>query len=347
MAKNKNAQEMDAEDVIVDEIDDELTIEDADIIAEDDEEDADTQAVSEDDVAEEDIPELDHEYGLRLLEALVFAATEPMTVRALAERFPRGHADKIPAMLDELKTRYEQGGINLVEREGRYAFRTAPDLGDALTFHREVSRKLTKAAIETLAIVAYHQPVTRTEIESIRGVAISRGTLDALMEAGWVKPGRRREIPGRPVTWITTSKFLDQFGLESLKDLPGMDELKASGLLDKRPAIENVPGTSDLFDPEGAAVERDGMDVDPDLGFNDKRVDDDQYDRVIAQEANVDSPDEDADSDDDFDDEEDQVIEDDGEEVDEAEDDDIDDEDADDEDQDDDDYDDEDEDEEK
>ena len=113
----------------------------------------------------------------------------------------------------------------------------APDLGARLQIERDASRKLSRAAIETLAIVAYHQPITRAEVENIRGVAVNRGTLDVLLEAGWIKPGRRREVPGRPVTWLTTEGFLDHFGLESLKDLPGVKELRAAGLLDTRPAI--------------------------------------------------------------------------------------------------------------
>jgi segregation and condensation protein B len=283
MAKNKNIKELIDRDIL-DEVQDEMMIEDQDIIADGDE---GAEIISQDeevDQASEALIELEPEYALRLLEALIFAANEPMTIRALSERFPRGHEDKIEGFLAELKARYDGRGINLVERDGRYAFRTAADLGDALTFHREISRKLTKAAIETLAIVAYHQPVTRTEIESIRGVAISRGTLDALMEAGWVKPGRRREIPGRPVTWITTPKFLDHFGLENIKDLPGMDDLKAAGLLDKRPAIENVPGTSDLFDGKDK-TEMPNMDVESDHGFVSDHVDDDQFDRALAEES--------------------------------------------------------------
>jgi segregation and condensation protein B len=119
-----------------------------------------------------------------------------------------------------------------------------------LQITKEVQRKLSRAAMETLAIVAYHQPVTRAEIENIRGVATHKGTLDVLMEAEWVKPGRRRETPGRPLTWVTTTSFLDHFGLEALTELPGLDEMKASGLLDRRPAIETVPGTGELFEQD-------------------------------------------------------------------------------------------------
>jgi segregation and condensation protein B len=153
----------------------------------------------------------------------------------------------VGAALMALKQTYEGRGVNLVEMDGRWAFRTAPDLAEALRPDKQVSKKLSRAAMETLAIIAYHQPVTRAEIENIRGVATHKGTLDALMESGWIKPGRRRESPGRPLTWVSTGAFLDQFSLEALTDLPGLDDLKASGLLDRRPAIETIPGSGDLF----------------------------------------------------------------------------------------------------
>lgn len=181
----------------------------------------------------------------RLLEALLFAAAEPVSLKDMYERMPDG-AD-VGAALITLKKHYEGRGVNLIEMEGRWAFRTASDLGEALQLEREVHKKLSRAALETLSIIAYHQPVTRAEIENIRGVATHKGTLDALMEAGWIKPGRRRESPGRPLTWISTGTFLDQFSLEALTDLPGLDDLKAAGLLDRRPAIEAIPGSGDLF----------------------------------------------------------------------------------------------------
>ena len=180
---------------------------------------------------------------IRLLEALLFASAAPLSVKDMHERMPEG-AD-VGGALMALKAHYEGRGVNLVEMEGQWAFRTAADLGESLQLDREVQRKLSRAALETMAIVAYHQPVTRAEIENIRGVATHKGTLDALMEAGWVKPGRRRETPGRPLTWLTTPGFLDQFSLESIMDLPGMDDLKASGMLDRRPAIDAIPSASD------------------------------------------------------------------------------------------------------
>jgi segregation and condensation protein B len=172
---------------------------------------------------------------LRLAEAILFATAEPVTPAALAQRLPEG--TDIEGLVEELKGLYANRGVNLVEIDGRYAFRTAADLGPRLQIEREVPRKLSRAAIETLAIVAYHQPVTRAEIEEIRGVALSKGTLDTLMEIGWIEPRGHRKTAGRPATWRTTPAFLDQFGLESVGDLPGIEELKAAGLLDARPAI--------------------------------------------------------------------------------------------------------------
>lgn len=188
---------------------------------------------------------LDQEHK-RVLEALLFASAEPLAPKDLHERMPDG-AD-IGGLLATLQEDYAERGVNLVEVDGHWAFRTAGDLSDSLQIEREASRKLSKAAMETLAIIAYHQPVTRAEIENIRGVSTHKGTLDALMEADWVKPGRRRETPGRPLTWLTTTGFLDHFGLESMMDLPGLDDLKASGLLDRRPAVDAaISGDDDLF----------------------------------------------------------------------------------------------------
>jgi segregation and condensation protein B len=181
---------------------------------------------------------------IRLLEALLFASAEPLPTRALHERMPEG-AD-VGGLLLQLQKHYEGRGVELTEKQGVWALRTASDLAESLNVEKQVSRKLSRAAMETLAIIAYNQPVTRAEIENIRGVATHRGTLDALMEMDWIKPGRRRESPGRPLTWVSTTGFLDHFSLESLMDLPGMDEMKASGLLDRRPAIETLP-QSDLF----------------------------------------------------------------------------------------------------
>ncbi|MBO9516476.1 MAG: SMC-Scp complex subunit ScpB [Porphyrobacter sp.] len=166
---------------------------------------------------------------LRAVEATLFAAEEPMTVEALSSHL--GGAD-VRAALDELQSHYRTRGIQLVERGKRWHFQTAPDLAHLLRREREQVRKLSRAATEVLAIVAYHEPVSRAEIESIRGVQTSAGTLDVLMEAGWVRVAGRREVPGRPVIYATTPEFLSHFGLKSRRDLPGIDELKAAGLLD-------------------------------------------------------------------------------------------------------------------
>jgi segregation and condensation protein B len=175
---------------------------------------------------------------LRQLEALLFASAEPIAEKALATRFPEG--SDLPGLLQELAGLYANRGVHLLQMEDRWAFRTAPDLAEKLQTETEMVRKLSRAAIETLAIIAYHQPVTRAEIEEIRGVAISRGTLDSLLEAGWIRPKGRRQTPGRPVTWVTTDAFLDHFGLESCQALPGLEELRAAGLLDARSAISTL-----------------------------------------------------------------------------------------------------------
>ena len=172
---------------------------------------------------------------LRLLEALLFAAPEPLAEDDLARRL--GDAADVGALLRELAQSYAGRGVNLVRLAGGWTFRTAPDLAAYLRSERIVARKLSRAAVETLAIVAYHQPVTRAEIEAIRGVPLARGTLDRLMEAGWVRPRGRRDSPGRPLNWATTPNFLAHFGLDTLNELPGIDELRAAGLLDIGPAV--------------------------------------------------------------------------------------------------------------
>ncbi len=175
---------------------------------------------------------------LRLLEAVLFASAEPVGEKALANRLPEG-AD-LAGLLEELRGLYANRGVHLTQFDDRWAFRTAPDLADKLQIETEVTRKLSRAAIETMAIIAYQQPVTRAEVEEIRGVALSRGTLDTLLEAGWIRPKGRRQTPGRPVTWVTTDAFLDHFGLESREALPGLEELRAAGLLDARSAISTL-----------------------------------------------------------------------------------------------------------
>ncbi|MBV1896586.1 MAG: SMC-Scp complex subunit ScpB [Rhodobacteraceae bacterium] len=168
----------------------------------------------------------------RMVEAVLFASAEPVTVRELEARMPHG-CDAAEA-LAHLRKRYDGRGVQLIKIGDAWAIRTAPDLGFLMQKETVETRKLSRAAIETLAIIAYHQPVTRAEIEEIRGVSVSRGTVDQLLEMEWIRFGRRRMTPGRPVTFVVTPEFLDQFGLESARDLPGLKELRAAGLLDNR-----------------------------------------------------------------------------------------------------------------
>lgn len=171
----------------------------------------------------------------RSVEATLFAAAEPLTSEEIGAHAGEGD---VAAALEELAGHYAGRGIELVERGGRWHFQTAPDLAHLLRRTREESRRLSRAATETLAIIAYHEPVSRAEIEAIRGVQISKGTIDVLMDAGWVRPAGRREAPGRPLLYATTQDFLTHFGLGSRRDLPGIDDLKAAGLLD--PLDESV-----------------------------------------------------------------------------------------------------------
>jgi segregation and condensation protein B len=172
---------------------------------------------------------------LRLVEAVLFAVAEPIGEEAIAKHLDE--AADVAGLLRELAESYAGRGVNLVRLAGGWAFRTAPDLAANLRIERPVVRKLSRAAVETLAVIAYHQPVTRAEIEQIRGVALGKGTIDTLMEAGWVRPKARRAGPGRPLLWVTTPGFLVHFGLDSLNELPGLDELRAAGLLDLAPLI--------------------------------------------------------------------------------------------------------------
>jgi segregation and condensation protein B len=173
---------------------------------------------------------IEHDPELRAVEATLFAAEQPMTTDQI--RAYVGDDVDVPSALTRLAAHYEGRGIELVRRGSSWHFQTAADLAHLLRREREETRKLSRAAVETLAIIAYHEPVSRAEIEAIRGVQISKGTLDVLMEAGWVRPAGRREVPGRPLIYATTAGFLTHFGLTSRKDLPGIDDLKAAGLLD-------------------------------------------------------------------------------------------------------------------
>ncbi len=200
-------------------------------------------------------PRADH---LRLLEALLFASQTPVNDDAIKVRLP-ADAD-IPSLLAELAEHYRGRGVNLVQVAGGWTVRTASDLGPRLKLVQKISRKLSRAAMETLAIVAYHQPVTRAEIEDIRGVVVSSGTLDLLMEIGWIAPKGRRQTVGRPVTWGTTDAFLLHFGLASAADLPGIEELRAAGLIGPRPEM-TLSETGKLADLPMDSAETPGADA--------------------------------------------------------------------------------------
>lgn len=207
-----------------------------------------------------DVVSPDHAQHLRLLEALVFAGTQALDEKELADRLPND-AD-VKRLIADLAEMYAGRGVNLVQVAGGWAFRTAPDLSEKLKIERPVTRKLSRASVETLAIIAYHQPVTRAEIEQVRGVGLSKGTLDLLFEQNWIRPMGRRRAPGKPVTWGTTDFFLEHFGLPSLDDLPGHEELKAAGLLDARsqppifrpeePDLPLEPGEDEADEPLAA-----------------------------------------------------------------------------------------------
>ena len=210
------------------------------------------EAVAEQVVAQGAFLARRREEDLRVLEALLFAMSEPLSERVIAERLGGG-AD-VPALLEELRVMYKGRGIEVRQGNGRWSFRTAPDVTERLKLEKLVARRLSRAAIETLAIIAYHQPVTRSEIEEIRGVAVSSGTLDILLEEGWIKPRGRKAVPGRPVMWGTSNTFLDHFGLESIRDLPGIEELRAAGIARQPPRVSayETRGATDtlLFDTE-------------------------------------------------------------------------------------------------
>lgn len=182
----------------------------------------------------------------RMVEAILFASSTPVTVAELKNRMPQG-SDPVFA-LDELKVQYSSRGVNLVKVGDGWAMRTSADLSFLMRKETIETRKLSRAAVETLAIIAYHQPVTRLEIEEVRGVGVSKGTVDLLLEMDWIKFGRRKMTPGRPVTFVVTQHFLDHFGLESAKDLPGLKELKSAGLLES--TIPNVKETGEGVDEE-------------------------------------------------------------------------------------------------
>ena len=227
------------------------------------------------DIEKQDLKNIDPEH-VRLLEAALFASNAPVTERTLSRRLPDGA--NVKQLLKALREFYQGRGVNLVRRGGVWAFRTAHDLGAQLNVEIDVGRKLSRAAIETLSIIAYHQPVTRGEIEEIRGVSLSKGTLDLLFDEGWIKPRGRRDVPGHPMQWGTTDEFLDHFALESVKDLPGLQELRSMGLLDARPALEaySVRGDVGNSSADGGEVE-----ISESLVVRAERSDED-YDAEVA-----------------------------------------------------------------
>ena len=176
-----------------------------------------------------DNTKLDHNIKIKLLEAFIFASPEPVKLNLLKQF--EDNEDNLFKLLQELKFKFQDFGFNLITIDNRYCFRTSEEVSSLLNIEQEASKQLSRAATETLGIIAYHQPITRSQIEEIRGVSLSKGTLDILFEIGWVKPGKRLELPGRPSTWETTNKFLDHFGLSNINELPGLDELKEAGLL--------------------------------------------------------------------------------------------------------------------
>jgi len=215
---------------------------------------ADMAELAEVEIGETESPEVETAAApgpihLRIVEALLFAAAEPVDEQTLAKALPP--ESDVPCLLAALQKDYESRGVNLVTVAGKWQFRTAKDLGFLLRKQAVEERKLSRAAIETLAIIAYHQPATRAEIEDIRGVMVSKGTIDALLEVGWVRIRGRRRTPGRPVTYGTTESFLVHFGLENVGDLPGMEELKAAGFLDSIPPSSfTVPNPSAVLAPD-------------------------------------------------------------------------------------------------
>ena len=212
----------------------------------------------------------------RIVEAILFASPEPVDEAALQERLPDTVAPAF--VLARLEQRYEHRGVKLMRIAGGWAFQTAPDLAPALSIEREETRKLSRAQIETLAVIAYHQPITRPEIEEMRGVSISRGVMDALMEFGWIRPGRRRDAPGRPLTWVTTREFLLHFGLDGVADLPGVAELRSLGMLDDRAdGISDFTQREEELDlPDPAAAIDPDIDAAEDLGGDLSPLDEDR-----------------------------------------------------------------------
>ena len=201
---------------------------------------------------------------IKILEAILFASGEPLDENDLKEKIK--DKNNISKLLLEIKDFYKNRGINLIKTGNKWSFRTAEDLSDELTIFKTQKRKLSRAALETLSIIAYQQPITRSEIENIRGVQMGRGSIDHLIEIGWIKPSGRKNIPGKPTLWATTELFIEHFGLKNISDLPNKDELKASGFLDKRSAIATI---SDLAKNNDNIDQFDNSDTEDDTNMDD------------------------------------------------------------------------------
>ncbi len=183
------------------------------------------------------VNEIEFSFKEKIIEALIFASSEPISYNDLKNKI--NDEDLLNQILESLEIQYSSRGVNLLKINNTFAFRTSSEISEFLNIEKVVPKPLSRAATETLSIIAYHQPITRSEIENIRGVSLSRGTLDVLLELGWIQPGQRRSTPGNPLTWKTSNLFLDHFGLREIKDLPGIDDLKNAGLLDKNKIIFN------------------------------------------------------------------------------------------------------------
>ena len=202
--------------------------------------------------------------NLKILEAILFASGEPIEEKYLGEKID--DSVNVKKYLNELKQFYEQRGVNLINTGNKWSFRTSSELSSDLTIFKSQKRKLSRAALETLSIIAYQQPITRSEIENIRGVQMGRGSIDHLIEIGWIKPSGRKNIPGKPTLWATTELFIEHFGLKNISDLPNKDELKASGFLDKRSAIATI---SDLAKNNDNIDQFDNSDTEDDTNMDD------------------------------------------------------------------------------
>lgn len=202
--------------------------------------------------------------NLKILEAVLFASGEPIEEKYLGEKID--DSGNVKKYLNELKQFYEQRGVNLINTGNKWSFRTSTELSSDLTIFKKQKRKLSRAALETLSIIAYQQPITRSEIENIRGVQMGRGSIDHLIEIGWIKPSGRKNIPGKPTLWATTELFIEHFGLKNISDLPNKDELKASGFLDKRSAIATI---SDLAENNDNNDQFDNSDTEDDTNLDD------------------------------------------------------------------------------